>query len=401
MRRDNPTPSTTLDTSWPQLETHARAFCVDFSYYPGGYYQPAAAGPLLPQPIAQTCLLAHHIPVRVPHAQVKVLIHNPDTPHDLAAFSERTYTGKSSDSNNNSSSVNNDIGNISNKNSGSVRGNSASKYSETDVSVITSSNSKKRTSTDNSKSKNVSGKKSAESRVELKNRDVEKACKRKYEKRKAKVTKTEVEVKEEKEVKREEPEVPDHGWRWIGEPEVKKIPSVNADMPPVERRCYSAIRHIDGDVIFSRDCVLLRSGSRKSDVPYVAKVAAFWEHPESGEMMMSLLWYYQPEHTEAGRQAHDLESEVFASRHWDENSVACIDDKCYVLTYDQYCRYQGEMRRHENNALPRSKVVPILEMFEGSQYNRELPDHDVDPENVFMCRKVYDFRQKRILKNPS
>lgn len=195
-------------------------------YYPGGYYQPAAAGPLLPQPIAQTCLLAHHIPVRVPHAQVKVLIHNPDTPHDLAAFSERTYTGKSSDSNNNSSSVNNDIGNISNKNSGSVRGNSASKYSETDVSVITSSNSKKRTFTDNNKSKNVSGKKSAESRVELKNRDVEKACKRKYEKRKAKVTKTEVEVKEEKEVKREEPEVPDHGWRWIGEPEVKKIPSV-------------------------------------------------------------------------------------------------------------------------------------------------------------------------------
>lgn len=54
--------------------------------------------------------------------------------------------------------------------------------------------------------------------------------------------------------------------------------------------------------------------------------------------MMSLLWYYQPEHTELGRQPGDLECEVFASRHRDENSVACIDDKCYVLTYDQYCR---------------------------------------------------------------
>jgi hypothetical protein len=56
------------------------------------------------------------------------------------------------------------------------------------------------------------------------------------------------------------------------------------------------------------------------------------------EMMMSLLWYYQPEHTECGRQACDMENEVFASRHIDANSVACIDDKCYVLTYDQFCR---------------------------------------------------------------
>ena len=54
--------------------------------------------------------------------------------------------------------------------------------------------------------------------------------------------------------------------------------------------------------------------------------------------MMSLLWYYQPEHTEAGRKPNHMENEVFASRHRDENSVACIDDKCYVLTYDQYCR---------------------------------------------------------------
>ena len=56
-------------------------------------------------------------------------------------------------------------------------------------------------------------------------------------------------------------------------------------------------------------------------------------------MMMSLLWYYQPEHTEAGRKPNHMENEVFASRHRDENSVACIDDKCYVLTYEQYCRW--------------------------------------------------------------
>lgn len=60
--------------------------------------------------------------------------------------------------------------------------------------------------------------------------------------------------------------------------------------------------------------------------------------PLTGEMMMSLLWYYRPEHTEQGRQSHDADDEVFASRHQDHNSVACIEDKCYVLTFNEYCR---------------------------------------------------------------
>lgn len=57
-----------------------------------------------------------------------------------------------------------------------------------------------------------------------------------------------------------------------------------------------------------------------------------------GEMMMSLLWYYRPEHTEQGRQVNDCADEVFASKHQDHNSVACIEDKCYVLTFNEYCR---------------------------------------------------------------
>lgn len=34
-----------------------------------------------------------------------------------------------------------------------------------------------------------------------------------------------------------------------------------------------------------------------------------------------------------------LQNEIFASRHQDVNSVACIEDKCYVLTLAQYCRW--------------------------------------------------------------
>ena len=58
----------------------------------------------------------------------------------------------------------------------------------------------------------------------------------------------------------------------------------------------------------------------------------------SGEMMMSLLWFYRPEHTDIGRQPGDCGDEVFASKHRDFTSVACIEDKCFVMTFNEYCR---------------------------------------------------------------
>ena len=55
-------------------------------------------------------------------------------------------------------------------------------------------------------------------------------------------------------------------------------------------------------------------------------------------MMMSLLWFYRPEHTDIGRQPGDCGDEVFASKHRDFTSVACIEDKCFVMTFNEYCR---------------------------------------------------------------
>lgn len=42
------------------------------------------------------------------------------------------------------------------------------------------------------------------------------------------------------------------------------------------------MRHKEGDEIRPRDCVLLRAGNKKTDLPYVAKVASLWENPEDG-----------------------------------------------------------------------------------------------------------------------
>lgn len=51
----------------------------------------------------------------------------------------------------------------------------------------------------------------------------------------------------------------------------------------VLRICYHAMKHQSGDIIRPKDCILLRSGCKKTDLPYVAKVAHLWEDPEDGE----------------------------------------------------------------------------------------------------------------------
>lgn len=189
-----------------------------------------------------------------------------------------------------------------------------------------------------------------------------------------------------------------NGWTWEG-PAFQKDIYIRNDDPSVRRRCFPAMRHIEGDIIRVRDCVLLKSGPRKNDLPYVAKVAALWENPEDGEMMFSLLWYYRPEHTEFGRKPHHMEDEIFASKHRDVNSVACIEDKCYVLTMNEYCRYRRRGRMLEQGIVAWETVVAGV----AGGYSRKdrQPPGRVSSDMVFFCRKVYDFRQKRILKNPT
>lgn len=189
------------------------------------------------------------------------------------------------------------------------------------------------------------------------------------------------------------------GWAWVGEGVVAKVYLHNVDHP-VERICYDVMRHEEGDEqVQVRDCILLASGSRKKDLPYIAKVTALWENPEDGEMMMSLLWYYRPEHVEGGRNLEDLPEELFASKHRDHTSVACIEDKCYVLTFNEFCRYKKFCKSLEGGASSlASHIVPDLEA--GYARTRLLPACQVPQDRVFLCRKVYDSRCKRMLKNP-
>ncbi|NXT02989.1 BAHD1 protein, partial [Jacana jacana] len=90
-----------------------------------------------------------------------------------------------------------------------------------------------------------------------------------------------------------------NGWIPVGTACEKAVYVVNEPEPAV-RKSYQAVER-DGEIIRVRDTVLLKSGPRKKSMPYVAKISALWEDPKTGELMMSLLWYYRPEHTQGGR----------------------------------------------------------------------------------------------------
>ncbi|XP_055949229.1 uncharacterized protein LOC129983676 [Argiope bruennichi] len=190
---------------------------------------------------------------------------------------------------------------------------------------------------------------------------------------------------------------PAHGWSWEGTPCLKEV-FISNDDPPLLRKCYSSMKHVEGDVVCVKDCVFLKSGPRKTDLPFVAKVTALWDNPDDGEMTMSLLWYYRPEHTETEKKIEIIDGEVFASKHRDTNSVACIDDKCFVLTYAEYCRFKKRYKMAENGSQPSFSIVPQG----NNDYPRKkrMPPPNVFHDLVFFCRKVYDYRQKRLLKNP-
>uniref|UniRef100_A0AAQ6IMK4 BAH domain-containing protein n=1 Tax=Anabas testudineus TaxID=64144 RepID=A0AAQ6IMK4_ANATE len=188
-----------------------------------------------------------------------------------------------------------------------------------------------------------------------------------------------------------------NGWRPVGMPTEREVFIAGEDESAL-RQCYEGVER-DGEVIHVRDTVLLRSGPRKKSLPYVAKISALWEDPKTGELMMSLFWYYRPEHTQGGRDpSTHCENEIFASRHQDENSVACIEDRCYVLPLAQYCRFCALVKRRAEGATPGcASMVPCRPDFAPPSH-RCVPT-DVDPELVYLCRHVYDFRYGRILKN--
>lgn len=80
------------------------------------------------------------------------------------------------------------------------------------------------------------------------------------------------------------------------------------------------------------------------------------------------------------------------------------DDLVTLFNFSLSIRYRKQERMTELGlSHPSGALVPFPD--ESSDYPRRLrlpPTSSVTaPDRIFLCRKVYDFRQKRILKNPN
>ncbi|GFO15858.1 bromo adjacent homology domain-containing 1 protein [Plakobranchus ocellatus] len=193
--------------------------------------------------------------------------------------------------------------------------------------------------------------------------------------------------------------VHNHGWSWIGEGQVRPVPklTIAREEQVRMRRCYQSMVHTSGERVTVGDCVLLQSDG-DANIPYVAKVTCLWENL-NGDKMFSMLWYYQPEHTVAGRSPDDGEQELFASKHREENSVACIDDKCYVLMYNEYCRLEAEAARSDlGAALPRWREEMPGVSPEDQHLRRQPPPSNACVDNIWFCRYDYNIRKKYVRK---
>ncbi|KAI8432222.1 hypothetical protein MSG28_004672 [Choristoneura fumiferana] len=142
--------------------------------------------------------------------------------------------------------------------------------------------------------------------------------------------------------------------------------------------------HASGDRVARGDCVLLRASSARAQ-PYVARVARLWENPDDGGYWLWVHTHRQsPLHTVPG----DAPDEVFASRHRDANSVACIEDK-----------YRKRLKAAEEGITVAPSIVPPLPASDVTAAvatnDSKLPPA-VSPDLVLFCRKIYDFRSKKI-----
>ncbi|XP_055335024.1 bromo adjacent homology domain-containing 1 protein-like isoform X2 [Paramacrobiotus metropolitanus] len=177
-------------------------------------------------------------------------------------------------------------------------------------------------------------------------------------------------------------------WSWRGRSFEKTVYS-EAHKCNIQRTCYHAVKHYEGEVIKVGDCVHLRAG--KGQKPHVGKIAAFWDD-EKGDMMMTIFWYWRPEEVETNMRPNHGEMEVYVSNLRDENHVGCIDEKCYVLTLHQYACFLAQQK--EDSLLyrrPKERIVPETK----SLLLDDLPDDDTDLDLVYFADKGYDGKHKR------
>lgn len=204
-------------------------------------------------------------------------------------------------------------------------------------------------------------------------------------------------------------------WNWEGSSYTKFV-FCQMDAPPKHCECYPAIRHrVDGMIIREKDSVLLCSGPDRSHPPHVAKVTALFLDKNTGTKMMSLLWYYRPEHLTGAVHNGFVKNELYASRHRDINPVDCIEDKAFVLPVSAYSRFMAKIkyqqaacfRKRLNSIVPESSNCSLHNSVDNkvseisSSFCEKCLENNANDTNLFFCRGLYDYKLKRVYRSPS
>jgi hypothetical protein len=73
----------------------------------------------------------------------------------------------------------------------------------------------------------------------------------------------------------------DNGWYALGDP-IKEVVLTHKEGTRVSRKYYAGIRR-KNEELWVRDCITVRSGKKKKDRPYIAKIGSIWRE-NSGEL---------------------------------------------------------------------------------------------------------------------
>ncbi|KAH7703008.1 bromo adjacent domain-containing 1 protein-like protein [Aphelenchoides avenae] len=171
--------------------------------------------------------------------------------------------------------------------------------------------------------------------------------------------------------------------------------------------CFDAIRHRkEGEVVCVKDNVKISSSEGLENI---AKVARIYLDKATDRIMLSVLWYYTPgqlEHPDAidglksTEQRHGFplgQQELLISRHFDTIMADSIESLAYVLSFNEYCRFQKAVKLNERLAhVPaiRKQMELSWKLVEPRQ-NR-LPESLDDSDFVYFCRSVYNISNQRI-----
>jgi len=142
-------------------------------------------------------------------------------------------------------------------------------------------------------------------------------------------------------------------WRPVGKPTLRLVNE--ADKPdPQLHWCFDSIerpKHLEeGCSNLTRgDCILVKAGAHED--PYIGMINALWSDSSYGseDLKVGLHWYYRAkdilaelpdlETTDKTSYLHH-EAAVYASKHYDSISAASIEDKCNVLTTNEFSLYR-------------------------------------------------------------